>query len=198
MPAPVGLNPMPGYAPMQPPAGGQRRSVAQVVAETIQKGLLTFTAPNRMRQGTTKRIEVGIARTTDLAAELDDMFRNSGRRTTETVNTADYMTVELVGDGFTIRPLSPPTQVLVPLARWEFDVTALRSGQQTLTLVGICVVNVDGFDRQMAVPSFARVVEVDVDFAYGLRRFSVANWQWIVGTVLGLGAGIAGWIALFS
>jgi hypothetical protein len=50
----------------------------------------------------------------------------------------------------------------------------------------------------MAVPAFVRMVDVEVDNAYRVKRALAGNWQWIIGTILGLGGSIAAWIALFG
>jgi hypothetical protein len=213
VPAPVPAMPAPAQAmpPMEAPpqmyyapvgrAPGKRRrggSVAErAVARSVSEGLLSFSAPDTMRQGRRERVEVGIARTTDLGTELEATFRRAGTRETQTVGTSDYMTVELVGDAFTIRALSPANQIVAPLARWEFDVTPVTAGSHLLTLVGTCWITVDGERRSLAVPSFDREIKVAVDVGYGLRHAVTGNWQWIVGTVMALGGAIAGWIALF-
>jgi hypothetical protein len=41
-----------------------------------------------------------------------------------------------------------------------------------------------------------RDIRIHVDVVYGTRRFVTGNWQWLVGTAVGLGGGIAAWIAL--
>jgi hypothetical protein len=151
-----------------------------------------------MRQGRKERVEVGIARSTDLETELDGLFRTSAPRSTEVIETAEYMTVEVIGDAFTIVSVSRPNQLVVPLARWEFDVTPKQSGDHTLTIVGTCWITVGADQREISLPSFERKIRVDVDVVFGFRRALSTNWQWIVGTVAGLGAAIAGWVALFK
>jgi hypothetical protein len=151
-----------------------------------------------MRQGQMERVEIGVARDLGLDAELAAGFRTTHQQVSETVATSDVMVVELVGDAFAITALSPAAQVLTPIARWEFEVTPLRSGKQRLTLKGTSLVTVDGVERSIGVPAFDRDIKVVVDVGYGVRGFLAANWQWIVGTVVGLGGAIAAWIALFS
>jgi hypothetical protein len=172
--------------------------IEQAVRRTIRQGRLTFAAPDVMRQGQMERVEIGVARDLGLDAELAAGFRTTHQQVSETVPTSDVMVVELVGDAFAITALSPAAQVLTPIARWEFEVTPLRSGKQRLTLKGTSLVTVDGVERSIGVPAFDRDIKVVVDVGYGLRGFLAANWQWIVGTVVGLGGAIAAWIALFS
>jgi hypothetical protein len=113
------------------------------------------------------------------------------------VDAAPLMGVELRGSSFSIGALSPVEQLVVPMARWEFDVTPVKSGSQTLTL---CVtIRIDSpyvGGGRIAVPVLERDINIKVDMVYGTKRFVANNWQWLVGTAIGLGGGIAAWISL--
>ncbi len=111
------------------------------------------------------------------------------------------MGVELKGSSFEITPFSPLEQLVAPLARWEFDVRPYRAGQQTLTL---CIsLRIDPINSKLvsggriAVPVLERDIRIRVDVGYSARHFLSNNWQWLIVTVLGLGSGLAAWIALF-
>jgi hypothetical protein len=107
------------------------------------------------------------------------------------------MGVELRGASFEIDALSPAEQLIAPLARWEFDVTPVRAGGQTLTLcVSLRIDSPYAVGGRIAVPVLERQIQIRVDVGYGLRRFTANNWQWVAGTVIGLGGGIAAWIEL--
>ena len=171
--------------------------ISRVVRDTVHPGLLAFNPPAEMQQGRADRIEVGVARSPELRDALTTGFRGRGLPEVVHVDAAPLMGVELRGSSFEIEPLSPPEQLVVPLARWEFDVTPLRSGSQTLAL---CVtIRIDSpflTGGQIAVPVFERHIRIKVDVVYGTRRFVANNWQWLVGTAVGLGGGIAAWISL--
>jgi hypothetical protein len=194
---PIGLAPTPGpgqEAQLAPLAG---EWISHVVRDTVHPGLLAFNPPPEMHQGRTDRIEVGVARSPELRDALTSGFRGRGLPEVLQVDAAPLMGVELRGSSFKIEPLSPPEQLVVPLARWEFDVTPLRSGSQTLAL---CVtIRIDSpfvSGGQIAVPVFERHIRIKVDVVYGTRRFVANNWQWLAGTAVGLGGGIAAWISL--
>jgi hypothetical protein len=188
----------PGYAlPGKVKSGGRKSAVERAIKRTLRTGVLSFAAPDVMKQGRKERIEVGIARQERDAPALDTQFRTKHERVNEAVQTAEFMTVELVGDAFEIAALSPPTQPVASTAHWEFEVTPLRAGAQTLTLKGTSLITIDGVERTIAVPAFDRGIRVEVDVAYGIRRFFGTNWQWIVGTLVGLGGAIGAWLALF-
>jgi hypothetical protein len=171
--------------------------ISHVVRDTVHPGLLAFNPPQDMRQGHSERIEVGISRSPELRDALTAGFRGRGLPEVVHVDSAPLMGVELRGSSFMIEALSPVEQLVVPLARWEFDVTPLRSGRQTLTLcVTIRIDSPHVSGGQIAVPVFERDIRIKVDVVYGTRRFVTNNWQWLVGTAVGLGGGIAAWITL--
>jgi hypothetical protein len=200
-----GLGRRPTQASGPTPGPGQEAQLAPLAAEwishvvrdTVHPGLLAFNPPAEMQQGRADRIEVGVARSPELRDALTSGFRGRGLPEVVHVDAAPLMGVELRGSSFKIEPLSPPEQLVVPLARWEFDVTPLRSGSQTLAL---CVtIRIDSpfvSGGQIAVPVFERHIRIKVDVVYGTRRFVANNWQWLVGTAVGLGGGIAAWISL--
>jgi hypothetical protein len=171
--------------------------ISHVVRDAVHPGLLAFNPPPEMHQGRSERIEVGIARSPELRDALTAGFRGRGLPEVVHVDASPLMGVELRGSSFAIQALSPVEQLVVPLARWEFDVRPLRSGSQTLTL---CVtIRIDSpfvSGGQIAVPVFERDIRIKVDVVYGTRRFVASNWQWLVGTAVGLGGGIAAWISL--
>jgi hypothetical protein len=154
-----------------------------------------------MIQGRKERVEVGIARSSELCQALAAGLRGRGELQFEEVDTSSFMGVELKGAAFGITPLSPLEQLVAPLARWEFDVIPSRAGHQTLTLcisLRIDVTN-SGLTSggRIAVPVLERDIRIRVDVVYGTRRFVAANWQWLIVTAAGLGGAIAAWITLF-
>ena len=168
-----------------------------MVRDTVHPGLLAFNPPSEMQQGRADRIEVGIARSPELRDALTAGLRGRGVTEIVQVDAAPVMGVELRGSSFQISPLSPVEQLVVPLARWEFDITPLRSGSQTLTLcVSIRIDTPFQGGGRIAVPVLERDIRIRVDVVYGTRRFVANNWQWLVGTAIGLGGGIAAWVSL--
>jgi len=193
--------PAAGYA--APGAGGPQPVpqaddwISRVVRDTVHPGLLAFNPPAEMQQGRPERIEVGIARSPELRDALTAGLRGRGVTEVLQVDAGPVMGVELRGSSFQVTPLSPIEQLVVPLARWEFDITPLRSGSQKLTL---CVsIRIDApfpGGGRIAVPVLERDIRIHVNVVYGARRFVANNWQWLVGTAIALGGGIAAWISL--
>jgi hypothetical protein len=125
-------------------------------------------------------------------------FRGRGLPEVVQVGTSPVMGVELRGSSFEITGYSPLEQLVAPLARWEFDVTPVRAGNQTLTLcVSLRINSPFAGGGQIAVPVLERKIRIRVDVSYGTRRFVMSNWQWLIATALGLGGAVAAWVALF-
>ncbi|HXS62819.1 MAG TPA: hypothetical protein VN767_08085 [Streptosporangiaceae bacterium] len=176
---------------------GPEDPVSRAVREAVRPGLLAFNPPSQMNQGRSERVEVGIARSAALRDELTAGFRGRGIAETFPVPASPAMGVELHGGSFEIDALSPAEQLIVPLARWEFDVTPVRSGSQTLTLcVSLRIDSPLATGGRIAVPVLERQIQIKVNVRYGVQRFTANNWQWVAGTVIGLGGGIAAWIEL--
>jgi Caspase domain len=203
------LSPRPDAAPPRPATGPRPRRrerepaddwVRNAVQAAVQRGLLVFNPPEEMRQGHKDRVEVGIARSASLRESLLDRLHGRGQPQFEEIETSSLMSVELKGDAFQITSYSVLEQIVEPLARWEFDVMPIRAGLQTLTLC-VClrvalprVAELGG--AQLSVPVLERDIRIRINVPYGTRRFLVGNWQWLVGTAVGLGGCLAAWIAL--
>jgi hypothetical protein len=121
----------------------------------------------------------------------------SGHPEVESIRTSPVMEVELVGESFDITSFSPARQLVDPDAKWQFDIRARRHGAQRLILrIAMHVAGPDAASVMVAVPVLERVIEVEVDVPYSLRRFTSANWQWLAATILGLGGAVSAWLAL--
>jgi hypothetical protein len=90
---------------------------------------------------------------------------------------------------------------LTDTARWEFDVQPTRAGTQTLIVVASVRMAVSRLEKlggaRRSLPVLEWPIRIRVDVPYSTRRFAASNWQWLIATAVGLGGGIAAWIALF-
>ncbi len=166
----------------------------------VTPGRFAFDPPVSMRQGRSERVTVALVRSQDLDAELLSFLRESRAPQLADVRTSPLMSVRLGGDrAFAITPLSELEQPVSAIAvtTWEFDVRALRPGRHVLTTIVALRLPMDGHDDvRCSLPVLGRSVQVQVAPAYAAGRFVSANWQWIAGTLIALGGGLAAWKTL--
>jgi hypothetical protein len=155
--------------------------------------------PESMPYQKTTRVEVRVARSAELDEELRTGLRGHGTPRLEDLATSPFMGVHLQGDGFRIDALSEPDQPVEEsgYAMWEFDVRPTSRGILTLQLCVSLRIPIEGRpDERRSVPVLERSVSVEVTTPVLIRRFMVANWQWICTSVVGLGGAIAAWKGL--
>lgn len=172
-------------------------AISEAVRSSVTPGLVAFNPPHRMKQGHAERVEVEVARTTQLREEIGRKFRGRGDPVIEEISTSTFMGVQVVGRAFYVDSLSPQEQLVPVTGRWEFDVTPKLAGNHPLTLCVTMKISTPRGDGLIAVPVLERDIDVRVDVVYGARTFVSHNWQWLSATAIGLGGAISAWAALF-
>ena len=165
--------------------------VRSAFAELVQPGRLLFNPPDRMQLGDTERVEVRLTRTLTLDAELLKDLRGHGEPRLEDIPTSPLMAVTLKGDGFRITPYSDEEQSVTPdrITTWEFDIRALKRGQQRLVISVSLRIPVAGQPlERKSIPVREATIDVQVGAPALIVRFVSANWQWFVGTVIAIAA----------
>lgn len=172
--------------------------VSRAVREAIKTGLLMFNPPAEMVQGHDERVEVRIARSTDLRKALISGLHGRGEPQFEEIDTSLYMEVKLSGPSFEITSHSPPEQLVAPtLARWDFDVLPCRAGRQIITLIVNMRIEAEGIvGGRRGVSVLEKPIDIKVNIGFASRRFMGKNWQWLVPTVLALAGTIAAWLVV--
>ena len=110
--------------------------VRKAFADLVKLGRLLFNPPDQMQLGQTVRVEVRLARTLKLDAELLEHLHGPGEPQLEEIPTAPMMAVTLTGDGFRIAAYSDEEQSVTQggITTWEFDIRALKRGSQRLVM----------------------------------------------------------------
>jgi len=110
--------------------------VHSAFTELVRPGRLLFNPPDRMKLGQTARVEVRLTRTLERDGELLEHLSGPGEPQVEEIPTAPLMAVTLKGDGFRVTAYSDEEQRVTPdeITTWEFDVQALKRGQQRLVM----------------------------------------------------------------
>jgi hypothetical protein len=165
--------------------------VRSAFAETVHPGRLLFNPPDRMRLGQTERVEVRLARALTLDAELLEHLRGHGEPRLEEIPTAPLMAVTLKGDGFRIEAYSDEEQIVTRegVTTWEFDICALKRGQQRLVICVSLRIPLKGrpFEHK-SIPVREATIDVQVGAPALVGHFVAANWQWFIGTAIAIAA----------
>lgn len=178
----------------QPPPRPQSRYddlVSKAFDDEIHPGRLIFNPPDHMRLGDTERVEVVLARTFELDAELLRNLRGHGTPQLEEIPTSPTMAVTLHGDGFQVTPHSDEEQDVTPdeSATWEFDIRAVKRGPQRLYMSVSLRVPVPGQPlKHKSIPVREATIDVQVGAPALVGRFISQNWQWFIGTTIAAAA----------
>jgi hypothetical protein len=160
----------------------------------VQPGRLLFNPPDHMQLGHTERVEVRLARTLELDAEFLKYLRGRGEPQLEEVPTAPVMAVTVKGDGFRITGYSDEEQSVTQdaITTWEFDIRALKRGQQRLVICVSLRIPVPGQPLEhRSIPVREVTIDVQVGAPALIGHFVSDNWQWFIGTAIAIAAIVA-------
>jgi serine/threonine protein kinase len=153
-----------------------------------REGSILWNPPSRMKVGRRERLEVRVGDVDVAEKILCAGLRGKGIPLIDRLEVAPLMRVVLIADStdFSILVLGNADQYVRSgeVARWDFDVTPLRSGRRLLRVLASMRVKVEGKDEIVDLPSFEREVEVAVAPFRATGRFCAQNWKWIAGTII--------------
>jgi hypothetical protein len=184
-----------GVATAQPSAASQLAAYDDLArsafTDLVKPGRLLFNPPHRMQLDQTARVEVRLARTLELDAELLEHLHGPGRPQLEQIPAAPLMAVTLKGEAFHIAAYSDEEQSVTPegISTWEFDIRALRRGSQRLVMCVSLRIPVPGQRLEhKSIPVREAVIDVHVGAPALVAHFVSDNWQWFIGTVIAIAA----------
>ncbi len=184
--------PPPRRSPVRPPHRvGYDDLVRGALAQLVQPGRLLFNPPGRMQLGRTERVEVRLTRTLELDAELREHLRGRGEPQLEEIPAAPLMAVTLKGEGFRITAYSDEEQSVTQdaITTWEFDIRALKRGQQRLVMCVSLRIPVPGQSvEHKSIPVREATIDVQVRAPALVGHFVSGNWQWFIGTAIAIAA----------
>jgi hypothetical protein len=155
--------------------------------QPIQTGSVLWNIPDEMRVGERERIEIRVGDAKVAEAQLLAGLRGRGLPQIDTLEVSRLMRVTLVSDDkdFSVQALSNLDQYIreAQVARWDFDITPLRSGQRTLRILVSIRVRVEGKDELIDLPSYECDVHVRVAPFHTARLVCRKNWQWIASSI---------------
>ncbi len=163
---------------------------------SLSIGDLLINIPREMTLYMKERVEVRI--TEKMTENLFKGFRGRGIPQVEEIKVGSLMKAFLTGDNFDITAFSPDTQPIIgdkEFAQWEWDVTPLKTGVQTLSIVVSVVIEMpNGNTIEEGRPVFQRHIKVKIDGIWPLiLRFLKRYWQWLIGIVIAVVGIIFGW-----
>lgn len=144
-----------------------------------------------MQLAQTERVEVRLARTLALDTELLKHLRGTGEPQLEDIPTAPLMAVILKGDAFQITAYSDEEQGVAQdgITTWEFDIRALKRGQQRLVMCVSLRIPVPGQPLEhKSIPVREATINVQVGAPALVGQFVARNWQWFIGTAIAIAA----------
>ena len=157
-PAPVGQNPI------------------AVIVKNLPEGLLVLNAPDKMQQGVARTVTARIS-FEDIGDAIKAELPDAGTTTPEAIKVAEEMRVVLTPkekDAFTIEPKNEEKQIIVgkSFAEWNWEVTPLRAGKQSLLLRASAIVYVpERGEKSYEVPTKNKDIEVEVSYGYIAKSF---------------------------
>ena len=144
-----------------------------------------------MELGQKEKIEVRLTRTLGLDAQLLENLHGHGEPQVEEIPTAPLMAVTLQGDGFRITPYSDEEQRVTQdeITTWEFEIQALKRGQQRLVMSVSLRIPVAGQPLvHKSIPVREATIDVHVGAPALVGHFVANNWQWFIGTAIAIAA----------
>jgi hypothetical protein len=157
--------------------------------DRLERGSLAFNAPERMKVTEQFGARALLRPGNDVEALRRALATAEGRiETGRDVRIANVMGARLSGPGFRIDPaevVDQPISAVEP-TEWQWSITAMTPGRQSLTLALFAKVVVEGRERARLIKTFERTVEVSVAPKTGLERLNDAlePWQKLLGAVV--------------
>ena len=150
-------------------------------------GKIAYNVPSSMIVGNPEIFEVRLA--IDSSSVIIKNFRGAGEIKVDTLELTNRVTVKLVSfqDDVEIQAFENQEQGLrdTGFSVWTWKVTAQSSGIKQLQII-IGLANIDRMDPELTsfVPGRSFEIDVTANPAYTIKKFLIANWAWIVATLL--------------
>jgi hypothetical protein len=159
------------------------------------KGLIVFSAPDKMRVGISQTVSVRISRDQALEIVKQGMPTDSPIKS-DKITIGDVMRVELRGEGFKVTPQqdNPDQNTQHQNPEWLFDVLPVSSGQHKLLLRAAIRYTVPDGSGYTYETVYARSIDVKVNWWWSIQTFVGNNLIWVLG---GIGTTLTGILAYF-
>jgi hypothetical protein len=153
-------------------------SIDDILRSELEEGQIGFQYDEAIKQGKTFRFK----------ADLYKQVQAIHLKYVETVQVSvgTVMKVNLYGKNFDTRIVSSEMQFIESgkPSTWEWDVTPLKSGTQSLEIKVSVIVNLpERGEKQKDYPVLIKKIKVEVDPKIAVKNFIVENWRWAAAIV---------------
>ena len=182
-PAPTSAVAVPTSGPLT--VQEQLAQIDQVLSQSM-KSSFAYNSPSSMKLDETATIEL-LLNPSVTTEQLESQITESGTVNSGTLNISPRMKAQLIAqnpEAFSIRSIpEDPIQLIsgTDTTRWEWLVTARKSGTQTLTLIIYRLVQYEGQDYWREVETYKADIIVNVTIA---QLIGSLDWKWILGILL--------------
>lgn len=171
------------------PAPPELSEIVENELKKLSPGQILFNVPHEMKVGIKERVEVRITKT--ITEDLSKGLKGRGLPQIEGIRVNTLMGVRLnKDDNFYINALSHEEQIVAGegFTQWDWDVTPLESGIQSLLLTVTVSIKIPNFgEEKKDYPVFERQIKVKVNPIYSIKKFINNYRQLIIGAIISSG-----------
>lgn len=176
----------PTEIPVETPIATPTATFQELIDEALRElptGNILFNPPKEMEVGDKELVEVRI--TQNITENLTEGLEGCGDPIINETKVSTSMIVRLTGKNFEIDPQNGVEQIIESdkYTEWRFYVTPSKSGIQTLHLTYYVIISIPGYDDKKKE---YEVGDWEINVKVTPSGFLKRNWQFIVGTLLGI------------
>jgi hypothetical protein len=163
-------------------------NIVESIWENLSIGSILYNPSSEMQIGEMERVEARIAK--NIYENFDRNLKGKGMPQIDRLKVSSKMIIHLDGDeAFNIQELFAKTDMAIvgDYTQWEWNVTPLKSGIQTLRLCVDAVIEMPFLpDKTKHISTLERKIRVKFNPKYQTTCFIKHYWQWIIATIIAL------------
>jgi len=191
---PKALKPTASISSTTPPTQGSPQDLAhpaelsKIIEDELKKlapKRILFNPPREMRVGVSERVDVRISET--IIEDLYSAIKERNVPQVDGIKLGQSMTIELSGYNFDIKSLNHEEDLSKEgkFIRWDWDVTPLESGTQSLLLTATVRTDIPNHGEEgKKYPLYVKPIKVKISPIYSSTSFIKSHWKWIVGVAI--------------
>lgn len=154
------------------------------IFDKFEKAQIAFQAPHVMGYDEIKQVRLLLSEVLPVS-QLEQILQTNVVGT-NSIKAANIMEAHLVGDDFSISPITPETQAISrhETTEWKWDIKPKDFGGLTLHLSLNAEVKIEGDTQTRSIKTFDETIYVGVVHYRSIKAFCQNNWQWLWTTIL--------------